>query len=717
MSIRHVDDLRKIKPVITFMIDHFDEVGKDIVPSTQPIVAALPEGRCRSSTAGYPTGSSLSVSLPNPLFGEICNGGIVGAVDAPMQSRMPALMGATMSQIQISPEGIDSDQFPSKHPRFDNVHTGQRMNTASSTGLNFQLNVNEEYPFSVSRDYSLLFFASSVYLYVPDAEVGARGSFGPSQGLPHCQKASEEWKILQILIDHKVLHFMGGITWCMCLHSYFHSHVHLYLGTLFDSLDFGKDNLSNRHRGNSPEMTHSDGISSDEYFERETDDEHNNDSDAMTVASEISSGTATIQHPQVHIDAGTGQIGRNETVKALGEKLYPTLASIASSHVTPTDLDAISNNLQHVYIPNDRDSKRKQVDEDNVSRTRSRSFSSSNPDLLDHKSDDLNGLSQRRLMVIECRSLRTQISAFEEDWMKAHGRMPKGVERGAMLAVYTRYKDMKKLIRDGAATDIQRIIRGFMIRWKYTQLGEGLRRQMQPARQQSRRLMPSSSCPNSSVPPAIPSELYARYRFLIGEKKELKRTLKKFDEDFTATHGQPPKKVDKEVMRPMYQSYHEVKAELNSMRSTIEASHGFVPDEMKEEMDGTEQGEVRRDVDTFVNLSRALSSSGDDQHKTLNTEGQSTTDLKCSSKPSSDQEEKRHSDTDEQSGHVRSMDAVETFESLQEERKNLHAYLKTYERDFNRIHGRPVMRHEDIQPVMNEYERYKNVKAIIRNLR
>merc|ERR1711871_1207729 len=52
----------------------------------------------------------------------------------------------------------------------------------------------------------------------------------------------------------------------------------------------------------------------------------------------------------------------------------------------------------------------------------------------------------------------------------------------------------------------------------------------------------------------------------------------------------------------------------------------------------------------------------------------------------------------------------ENLEALQEERRKLHAYLKTYERDFNKTHGRPVMRHEDIEPVAHEYERYKNVK-------
>ena len=47
------------------------------------------------------------------------------------------------------------------------------------------------------------------------------------------------------------------------------------------------------------------------------------------------------------------------------------------------------------------------------------------------------------------------------------------------------------------------------------------------------------------------------------------------------------------------------------------------------------------------------------------------------------------------------------LEALQLEKRNLHSYLKVYERDFSRMHGRPVTKHADIQPVAHEYQRYK----------
>lgn len=49
-----------------------------------------------------------------------------------------------------------------------------------------------------------------------------------------------------------------------------------------------------------------------------------------------------------------------------------------------------------------------------------------------------------------------------------------------------------------------------------------------------------------------------RFRELLYAKRDLKRMLKKFDSDFVDQFGRQPKKADKESMRPMYQKYQEV---------------------------------------------------------------------------------------------------------------------------------------------------------------
>lgn len=85
-----------------------------------------------------------------------------------------------------------------------------------------------------------------------------------------------------------------------------------------------------------------------------------------------------------------------------------------------------------------------------------------------------------------------------------------------------------------------------------------------------------------------------------------------------------------------------------------------------------------------------------------------------------------------------------SLDELQLEKKHLHEYLKVYERcvanlfsflyklksvfiimffycylysDFNRTHGRPVMKNEDILPVAAEYQRYKELKNLIKDLK
>jgi hypothetical protein len=77
-------------------------------------------------------------------------------------------------------------------------------------------------------------------------------------------------------------------------------------------------------------------------------------------------------------------------------------------------------------------------------------------------------------------------------------------------------------------------------------------------------------------------------------------------------------------------------------------------------------------------------------------------------------------------------------EALVTEKKQLHAYLKAFEkwgtdcllyislldcfcccrlREFNRANGRHVMHPEDIKPVADEYQRYKELKKVLKDLR
>lgn len=67
---------------------------------------------------------------------------------------------------------------------------------------------------------------------------------------------------------------------------------------------------------------------------------------------------------------------------------------------------------------------------------------------------------------------------------------------------------------------------------------------------------------NSSHPPPeflpgtiIPYEIYRKYRTLLEEKRNLKRELKQYDEDFSKSNGRLPKKSDKEVRTCSFESF------------------------------------------------------------------------------------------------------------------------------------------------------------------
>ncbi len=75
-------------------------------------------------------------------------------------------------------------------------------------------------------------------------------------------------------------------------------------------------------------------------------------------------------------------------------------------------------------------------------------------------------------------------------------------------------------------------------------------------------------------------ESIAKYREQAELKRDLKKRLKKFDEDFAAQHGRTPKKSDKEVIRPMYQKYHEIKNSLEALRKLIQGSNNPIPEDL-----------------------------------------------------------------------------------------------------------------------------------------
>jgi hypothetical protein len=197
----------------------------------------------------------------------------------------------------------------------------------------------------------------------------------------------------------------------------------------------------------------------------------------------------------------------------------------------------------------------------------------------------------RRRMVADCKALRAQIYEFEQEYAKRYNRQPKTQDRGMMQTVYSKYRDLKREIRDCAATDIQRAIRGYLARSALIRENRLFFRRLKPTIVGSSSSVSSaamevasssgsekmgiggkflsfkdtldeSSTIGGNVSDANQSaatEIFGKLRDILEQKKDLKKKLKKFDEDFLEQHGRQPKKADKEVIRPMYQRYHEVK--------------------------------------------------------------------------------------------------------------------------------------------------------------
>ena len=136
-----------------------------------------------------------------------------------------------------------------------------------------------------------------------------------------------------------------------------------------------------------------------------------------------------------------------------------------------------------------------------------------------------------------------------------------------MQAVYARYRDLKKDIRNLAAVDMQRCVRGYIVRSKSL---NDLASKALTAKKSDGRASHDSSATlfqpsgrggplvTSSAHAAAGDDLYGRYKELLSSKRDLKKRLKRFDEEFVEQWGRQPKKADKEVIRPMYQKYHEV---------------------------------------------------------------------------------------------------------------------------------------------------------------
>jgi hypothetical protein len=240
------------------------------------------------------------------------------------------------------------------------------------------------------------------------------------------------------------------------------------------------------------------------------------------------------------------------------------------------------------------------------------------------------------------------------------------------------------------------------------------------------------------------------YRQLLEDKKELKRSLKKFDDDFLAAHGRHPKRQDKEAIRPLYQKYNELKLKIDEMESHLSINPSDPADSLPPSPmvslstpphSFSTPDHYNGGLNSFVSsLGRGIATEGVNSMNTqINSNVSGGPSPLSLTNPSSFASPSMHDNIligsqNRGKGVASSNDnlsritpspislpqnasASTSLLLLNEEKKALHNFLKDFERDFNEKNGRPVTHHEDILPVAEQYQRYKDLKVIIKEMK
>jgi len=168
----------------------------------------------------------------------------------------------------------------------------------------------------------------------------------------------------------------------------------------------------------------------------------------------------------------------NKTSEA-SKFILQDLSSVASID----NKDTSTNNKKQVrFVPNVIDSLFEgsvgsSVDEPCLSFASS--FSDDDSVLSSDKAAAFYGritIEQRLKILADCRLYRIQITSYEDTFLKEHGTMPKSTQdKSGLSEIYQQYRENKRIIRGDAATKIQSLIRGKLIRlqWSVALLAAG----------------------------------------------------------------------------------------------------------------------------------------------------------------------------------------------------------------------------------------------------
>lgn len=325
--------------------------------------------------------------------------------------------------------------------------------------------------------------------------------------------------------------------------------------------------------------------------------------------------------------------------------------------------------------------------------------------------------SSRRRQVARCRALRADITSFESEFEAAQGRKPGAGDREAMAGVYNEYRVLKQAVRDDAAAHIQCVYRGWSVRHARLAAARGGSAGVKSKSTGAPVAAASGSGRSSATSGSANVSITDKLSSLKAEKSSLKQKLRAFDSKFLADNGRMPSKPEKEHLRPMYQRYHDLKAMITTLESAVSSTGSSalapLPGGVSRQ---TSHGSADEGEDDFAGP-RAMDSiasvmgdrvdvdedepSGPRRHPPAAAPGSSHSDAKAAAAAAL-------------SGAAGGQGGA--LKELRAEKRRLQQYLREYEREFETREGRKVKFVKDIQPVLEQYTRYKHLKTILKEL-
>ena len=184
---------------------------------------------------------------------------------------------------------------------------------------------------------------------------------------------------------------------------------------------------------------------------------------------------------------------------------------------------------------------------------------------------------------------------------------------------------------------------------------------------------------------------------LQARKRELKQQLKQYDMNFAKIHGRMPVKAEKEPIRHLYESYNALKARITYLeREGINPGGPPMPYRRSQ----SDRGSLAHSSAGSVGSAASDASSGDEAPMDIR-------------EPPRSSKRKDKSPSNAAASPSASGSSSQDLASLKAEKGQLHQMLRSYEKDFFKLHNRQVSSFADIRPVASQYRRYKEIKKAI----